>query len=220
MPGKIIRKETLNKHEQSMWDELQEYSEEFARYHGYNLDDAKKIGVRKFLKMEGWKGPEDVPKFKTDALHVSICPHCLEDFGIAEDIFGLCKKCKNEFNLKQMMDLTSLIGQAAMMEYTKDKGLSNEEKTILAEEAIKYMEFAFSRFIKDATLFSRAASNPDREISDGELLVNAAFKKDIDLVLRTENMDRINDLFVSIRHLVLEQLSKVYVFNDSQSTEV
>lgn len=219
MPGKIIRKETLNKHEQSMWDELQNYAEEFRQYHGYSLADVKKIGVRKFLKMEDWKGPEDVLKFETDLMHVSICPHCLEDFGMAEDMFGLCNKCKHEFNFKQMMDLTNIVGQAAMIEFAKDKGLSDAEKTILAEEAIKYTEFAFSRFIKDATLFSRS-TNPDRPISDGELLVEAVFKKDNNLVLRTEQMDRIEDLLVSIRHVVLEQLSKVYDFSTSRTTEV
>lgn len=219
MAGKIIRKETLNKHEQSLWDELQKYADEFHQYHGYRLDDVKKIGVRKFLKMEDWRSLEDVTKFKTDVNHVCICPNCLEEFGMAEDVFGLCNKCKSAFDLRGMMDLTRIIGQAATTEFVKDKGLSNEEKAMLAEQAIKYADFAFSRFIKDAALLAKLSPESE-QLNDGTLLLKTVFQKEPDLVLRTENMDHINDLFVSVRKLVLEQMSKVYVFSASKSTEV
>lgn len=220
MPGKIIRKETLNKHEQSLWDALQEYASEFQQYHGYRLDDVKKIGVRKFLKMEDWKSPADVSKFMTDALHVSICPNCLDEFGTAEDLFGLCHKCKPTFDLKQMMDLTKNIGELAAIEFTKDKGLGSEQKAAIMEEAAKFAEFAFSRFIKEAALTAKVIQHPGRELDGGTLLLKTVFKKEPDLVLRTENMDRISDLLVSVKHLVSTQLSKVYVFSASQSTEV
>lgn len=218
MAGKIIRKERLNKHEQSIWDALQKHSTEFTQYHGYHLDDIKKISIRKFLKMEDWRGPQDVLSFKTDVMHVSICPHCLNDFGMAEDLFGLCNSCKKLFDLKQLTDLATVLGQQATVELVRGKQLGDPEKLMIMEQAIKYAEYTLSMFIRNAAKFGPTKS--DGELTDGTLLVKTAFLKDKDLVLRTENADRINDLLEAAKKVILEHLKNVYVFEPAKVTEV
>lgn len=216
MAGKVIRKEVLNKHEQELWDELKKHADEFKEYHGYTIEDIRRISVRKFLKMEGWKTVEDVLSFKTDVMHIGICPNCLNEYGIYQDLFGICNKCKKQFDIKQLYSLSSDIGKLAVAEFSIGKSLSDAEKAVVLDSAIRYVELSFTHFIKSAALKLRDVS----EMGSGTLLVEAVFKKDKDLKLRTEESDRISDIFAGVKNFTVDHLSKAYVFDRSETTEV
>lgn len=217
MTGKIIRKEVLNNKEQELWDALQDHSDAFMKYHGFSVGDIKRIGVRKFLKAEGWEKPEDVTAFMSDAMHLSICPHCMDEFGIAQDVFGLCRKCKPFFDIKQLIDISSVIGREALSLFIEGKDVSPEEKAVMLDSAIQYAEFSFRTLIRSAATEKDEAA---KEMGDGTLIVEAVAKKDKNLVLRTEESSRINSILISVRDLVITQLGRVYVLDPSRIIEV
>ena len=77
---------------------------EFKKAFGFGKKDIRKVGVRRFVKANGWASTEDVVKWRTDKLHVTICPSCKKDFGIMDDSLGLCDKCVNLFDLNSFYE--------------------------------------------------------------------------------------------------------------------
>jgi hypothetical protein len=63
------------------------------------IKEIKRIGVRKFIKANDWRGVDDVKKWRTDVVEVIPCPHCKQNFGIMDDTLGLCPVCLGKFNL-------------------------------------------------------------------------------------------------------------------------
>lgn len=79
---------------------LETEATDFVEVRKLTIKEIKRVGYRKFIKANAWDKPEDVVKWRTDALEVFICPHCHKDFGVLDDTLGLCPKCIKLYDLR------------------------------------------------------------------------------------------------------------------------
>jgi len=99
-----------------IWNKfLAEEEKDFKEKCHFGKEEITKIGIDKFIKANGWMSPDDVSKWRTDALHIMPCPECGEEFGIFDDNdLGLCLKCLPKFDLEKFWsDLFALAGEDA-----------------------------------------------------------------------------------------------------------
>ena len=93
-----MEKEKINK----LWDIfLNKYESDFKEYMGYGKDEIEAIGVDIFFNKIGWEDESQFESYKTDLMHIIPCINCKQDFGIVENDFGLCDKCKQEYDLEK-----------------------------------------------------------------------------------------------------------------------
>ena len=215
MSGREIAIEKLNNHYQKIWDEFLKHQDDFKVMHGFGREEIKRIGMKKFINAEGWKDENDVVKFNTDALHIGICPSCNNEFGVSESNFCLCTKCKPSFDLKEMINLSSVVGERAASSFLKSKNTSDEIKALIREKAILLSEFVFTMMVR--------GGNEKSELFDPDytLILEAVFKKNKNVFANIEKRDKINDILDGAKKLVENRLDSMFVFSENENrTEV
>ena len=80
---------------------LKTEEKDFREVHKFGKEDIERIGVVKFINAMGFTKKEDVCKWRTDALHLVICPECRNDFGIYE-FYSICPNCEAKYNMEEV----------------------------------------------------------------------------------------------------------------------
>lgn len=75
---------------------------QFKAYLGYGKEEIEEIGVCKFIKTMGWTRVDQVNSWKTDTLHIVPCNVCGKEFAIQETDFGICEKCKKDYDMVKL----------------------------------------------------------------------------------------------------------------------
>lgn len=91
-----------------IWEKFKEEElSDFEKKMGFGKDTIKSIGVKEFIKINGWEKESDVSKWRTDKVQVMPCSHCKNAFTTFQIDYGLCDKCKEYYDLKSFLDLIS-----------------------------------------------------------------------------------------------------------------
>lgn len=95
-----------------LWNHfLENEAEEFEQVRKLTVKEIKRIGIRKFVRANGWEKKEDVAKWRTDIYDVIPCPHCKKDFGVLDFTLGLCDKCRPKYDFSKFYnDMNNLCG--------------------------------------------------------------------------------------------------------------
>ncbi|HOA81514.1 MAG TPA: hypothetical protein PKK61_10710, partial [Defluviitaleaceae bacterium] len=100
-----------------IWKAFLENEEKtFKKMLGYGKKAIKKIGYKKFIDTMDWRTPQDVSKYKTDVMHVVICPVCKNEFGLYEQNIGLCHKCSQNYDMDRFWATYSAVAKQNMQE--------------------------------------------------------------------------------------------------------
>lgn len=95
----IKTRKRTNKEYDAVWESFLKVEPEFAKYMGYGEDQIKSVGIKKFIDFMDWSLPSDVSRYKTDAVKVIVCQNCKKQFTTFQLDFGLCDKCKDDFDM-------------------------------------------------------------------------------------------------------------------------
>lgn len=91
----------MDENTKRIWDAFKGLPEEdlkhFEKFHGFGIPEIEAVGADVFVNAIGWESEDQVESWKTDKLHLMICPACKEDFGPFEMTSGLCDKCRGDY---------------------------------------------------------------------------------------------------------------------------
>lgn len=88
--------------ESTLWKAfLKQEEPDFREAYKFGKTEIEKIGVEKFFKTMGFEKKEDLSKWRTDVLHVCICPDCKKDFGIYE-FYSVCPNCEKKYDMSRV----------------------------------------------------------------------------------------------------------------------
>lgn len=112
--ARALKKQSKEVHTpEEIWEAFKNIDEEtastFFQMFGYGIKEIEKIGYEKFIAANGWTNKEDINSWMKDRLHLTICPSCVEDFGILETDSGLCESCKPFFHYDLVGDFDTAI---------------------------------------------------------------------------------------------------------------
>ena len=156
-PAKKLTKQEYK----SIWIEFLKVNDDFKKMYGFGKKDIKRMGQKKFIDAMGWATIHDVHKFRTDKVHIAICPNCRTEFGVYELSVGICDKCAPKFNMKRFFELVS--GEAdksaenavaIMGLFFSDEEFRNNFLIYSSDEVIKkaFKENLYGRYTAKMTL--------------------------------------------------------------------
>lgn len=122
------KKKPVNKNREDVWNLFNEpkYINDFQAYTGYSLKDIERVGVDKFLDFVDWS-TENVEnlQWRKDAIKTLICGECSNEFTTYQLDFGLCDKCKSNFDLDRFEKSLQILEN-------KESGSSEQEIMLFA----------------------------------------------------------------------------------------
>lgn len=98
--GELFHKRTTKSYEK-IWNAFRDDLKDFEEKMGYGKEMIEKIGVNKFIDAMDWRSPSDVPKWKTDMMHIYFCVNCEDNFVIYEET-PICKVCKEQYDFEKI----------------------------------------------------------------------------------------------------------------------
>lgn len=99
--GIKTRKKSTRKYNKIWNIFLKKYSKEFQNYMGYTVAQITHIGFKQFIDYMDWDNESDIKKYKTDKVKVLPCQHCHKHFTTFQLDYGLCDKCKCNYDIKK-----------------------------------------------------------------------------------------------------------------------
>lgn len=91
-----------------LWNIFKEkYADEYEKFMGYGVKEIEKIGYEKFINFWDVSSEEEMD-FKKDVIRIIPCRHCNKEFATYQLDYGLCDKCKKEYDLKKFEEMLKI----------------------------------------------------------------------------------------------------------------
>lgn len=91
-----------------LWNIFKEkYADEYEKFMGYGVKEIEKIGYEKFINFWDVSFEEEMD-FKKDVIRIIPCRHCNKEFATYQLDYGLCDKCKKEYDLKKFEEMLKI----------------------------------------------------------------------------------------------------------------
>lgn len=101
---RVRTKEEIDK----LWNIFKEkYADEYEKFMGYGVKEIEKIGYEKFINFWDVSSEEEMD-FKKDVIRIIPCRHCNKEFATYQLDYGLCDKCKKEYDLKKFEEMLKI----------------------------------------------------------------------------------------------------------------
>lgn len=100
----IIHKRSIGDYHQIWGAFVDTEAKDFETAMGFGREEIERIGIFKFVDAYDWRNASEVSSWRTDKMHIIICPHCKSEFGIFEN-FGLCHNCRPHYDLEALKNV-------------------------------------------------------------------------------------------------------------------
>ena len=105
----IIEGRKITSKESALWKIfLKNEEKDFKELYKFGKEEIERIGVNKFFSIMGFDKKEDLSKWRTDALHICICPDCKNNFGIYE-FYSVCSECEEKYDMSKVKKAHTLM---------------------------------------------------------------------------------------------------------------
>lgn len=107
---------------------IEEEVEDFLEARGYGQLEIERIGIKKFIDANDWRGIEDINKWRTDAACIIPCLHCADEFAPLDmtgrlSVYGVCSKCTPLYDMGRIESIAKYESEKETYEAIEDSAL-------------------------------------------------------------------------------------------------